>query len=215
MELLNNRYQRIYQTLCERARGRELDDYTEKHHVVPKSLGGDSSASNLVRLTAREHYIAHLCLVRCTTGADRRKMVWAAHYMRYGRGAGKEARRAATCGRLYEVNKREKSRLSRGPQGPRGPRGYILRQTPEHVAHRSAALKGRNPYVRTEAHSEKQREVQKGIKKPAIAEANRRRVGMRYRKHIPSCHPKRILYGNGLCEECYHKKYYQNENAVG
>lgn len=38
--------------------------YSELHHILPKSfnLGGETDQLNLVRLTAREHYICHLLL---------------------------------------------------------------------------------------------------------------------------------------------------------
>ncbi len=36
--------------------------YCEKHHIIPKSEGGSDEPDNLVNLTAREHYIAHLLL---------------------------------------------------------------------------------------------------------------------------------------------------------
>jgi len=38
------------------------DVYTERHHVVPKSMGGSDSKDNLVYLSARAHYIAHYLL---------------------------------------------------------------------------------------------------------------------------------------------------------
>lgn len=34
----------------------------EKHHIIPKSLGGSNCTSNLIKLTFREHYIAHIML---------------------------------------------------------------------------------------------------------------------------------------------------------
>ncbi len=81
---LDNKYKRIYDQLCERAINRIAVGYTEKHHVLPKSLGG-TKGDNLVRLTGREHYIAHMCLMRCTVGAAKRKMVYAAGWMMWGR----------------------------------------------------------------------------------------------------------------------------------
>lgn len=36
--------------------------YYERHHIVPKSMGGSNDPSNLVYLTAREHFIAHWLL---------------------------------------------------------------------------------------------------------------------------------------------------------
>ena len=57
-------YRRIYELLIDRARDRKLDSYTESHHILPRCLGGDDSKTNLVDLTAREHFIAHLLLVK-------------------------------------------------------------------------------------------------------------------------------------------------------
>lgn len=55
-------YRRHYERLIERARNRMLDGYVEVHHVLPKCMGGDDSPSNLVQLTAEEHYVAHQLL---------------------------------------------------------------------------------------------------------------------------------------------------------
>lgn len=38
--------------------------YTEEHHIIPKSIGGSDEKMNLVLLTAKEHFIAHLLLVK-------------------------------------------------------------------------------------------------------------------------------------------------------
>jgi hypothetical protein len=38
--------------------------YTEKHHIIPKYLGGDNGISNLIKLTYRQHILAHLLLYR-------------------------------------------------------------------------------------------------------------------------------------------------------
>lgn len=59
-------YQKIYNNLIKRASCREtIDaDYYEKHHIVPRCLGGTDENNNIVKLTAREHFIAHLCLVK-------------------------------------------------------------------------------------------------------------------------------------------------------
>jgi hypothetical protein len=55
-------YQRIYTQLIERAQGRILEGYTEKHHILPKCLGGSNDKENLVELTAREHFLCHMLL---------------------------------------------------------------------------------------------------------------------------------------------------------
>lgn len=59
-------YKKLYEDFIESRKTRILEDntYTETHHIVPKCLGGTNEFSNLVRLTYREHYIAHLILTR-------------------------------------------------------------------------------------------------------------------------------------------------------
>jgi len=55
-------YQRIHDQIIERAKTRQLDGYKERHHIIPKCMGGIDDKSNLVELTAREHFIIHLLL---------------------------------------------------------------------------------------------------------------------------------------------------------
>jgi hypothetical protein len=57
-------YQKIYDQIIDRAKTRQIEEgYVEKHHIVPKCLGGNNSKSNIVQLTAREHFICHQLLV--------------------------------------------------------------------------------------------------------------------------------------------------------
>lgn len=39
-------------------------EYTETHHIHMKCLGGGEEKNNLVRLTAREHFLCHLLLTK-------------------------------------------------------------------------------------------------------------------------------------------------------
>ena len=59
-------YRKHYNRLMERGSTRNLADgiYFETHHIIPKSEGGTNNASNLVKLTAREHFVAHWLLHR-------------------------------------------------------------------------------------------------------------------------------------------------------
>ena len=59
------KYQKWYDLLINKALKRTPEEgvYYEKHHIVPKSLGGSNKAANLVKLTAREHIVAHKLLV--------------------------------------------------------------------------------------------------------------------------------------------------------
>ncbi len=57
-------YQKIHDAIIERAKTRTLEGYGEKHHIHPKAFGGSNAKSNLVKLTAREHFIIHHLLWR-------------------------------------------------------------------------------------------------------------------------------------------------------
>ena len=57
-------YQRIYNNLISYRQNNPATGYTEKHHIVMKSMGGSNDPSNLVVLTGREHWIAHLLLYK-------------------------------------------------------------------------------------------------------------------------------------------------------
>lgn len=57
-------YLKHYNLLMETRKELKRDCYTEKHHIVPKCYGGTDEDSNLVDLTAREHFIAHWLLWR-------------------------------------------------------------------------------------------------------------------------------------------------------
>jgi hypothetical protein len=58
-------YNKIYYSIITNAKNRIITDgYYEKHHIIPRSLGGDNSKENIVGLTAREHYICHLLLTK-------------------------------------------------------------------------------------------------------------------------------------------------------
>lgn len=58
-------YQKIYNAIIEKAKLREeIEEYYEKHHIIPKSLDGSDDKENLVRLTYREHYLCHRLLTK-------------------------------------------------------------------------------------------------------------------------------------------------------
>lgn len=57
-------HQKIYDNLIKKRLRKPAVGYTEKHHILPRSLGGSDDPSNLVVLTGREHWIAHLLLYK-------------------------------------------------------------------------------------------------------------------------------------------------------
>jgi len=65
----DNKYTRWYYNIIEAAQqeffGRyPFDRYTEKHHIIPKCLGGQDEEANIVCLTGRQHFICHWLLTK-------------------------------------------------------------------------------------------------------------------------------------------------------
>jgi hypothetical protein len=58
--------------------------YAERHHIIPRCLGGTDDADNIVRLLTKEHFIAHLLLARIHSGKDGMRMVHALRRMLTG-----------------------------------------------------------------------------------------------------------------------------------
>ena len=91
-------YLRHYYKLIENSKNRKLIGYTEKHHIIPKSLFLDASAvivntdtvinvndvNNLTTLTAKEHFCAHLLLLKIFKNDKNcyERMLYAFNFMR-------------------------------------------------------------------------------------------------------------------------------------
>lgn len=57
-------YNKIYINLINKRTNIKPNGYTEIHHIIPRCLGGSNNKNNLIELTAKEHYIAHLLLTK-------------------------------------------------------------------------------------------------------------------------------------------------------
>jgi len=83
---LNNRYTKIYFQLIEDRKNKpEPSGYCEKHHIIPRSMGGSNSKENIVKLVLRDHLFAHRLLIRMTSGRNKSKMTLALFLMMSGK----------------------------------------------------------------------------------------------------------------------------------
>lgn len=103
----NNKYFIYYNNIIEAAKSRVLTNtYVEKHHIIPKSLGGSNLPDNIVQLTAKEHFICHRLLTKFTTGNDKHKMIYAVWRMV---NPSKKHKRHIPNSRVYQLIKLEMS----------------------------------------------------------------------------------------------------------
>lgn len=80
---MTNKYFKYYSRIISRAKNRELIDcYVERHHIIPRCMGGNDSPDNIVSLTPEEHFVCHQLLIKMYP--DNPKLVYAANMMTVG-----------------------------------------------------------------------------------------------------------------------------------
>lgn len=104
-------YQKIYNQIIERAKNRTLTCYTEKHHILPRCMGGSDKIENIAVLTAREHFLCHMLL--CEIYPQEYKLKHALFLMAIGKQKVKE-KTYVISSRVYERLKIEYSKMLAG-----------------------------------------------------------------------------------------------------
>jgi len=109
---IENKYNVWYKQLIKNAVARnwKRKKGRERHHIIPKSIGGTDEKSNLVYITAREHFICHWLLIKMTDSDYRSKMIYALRGMK---AENKHQERYSTriTSRIYERYRLEHSRI--------------------------------------------------------------------------------------------------------
>lgn len=152
MIFIDNKYTTTYLNLINKAQLRNITSkaqakqaigYSERHHIIPRSLGGDDSLENLVFLTAKEHFICHLLLPKMLSGCAKSKMVHALWCI-INQESSKQYRYKINS-RLYDQIKQENSKLL--SEARLGKPNLASRGTPKSEEHRkkiSIANSGKN-----------------------------------------------------------------------
>ena len=137
------------------------DCYVEQHHIIPKSEGGLDEPDNLVNLTAREHYIAHLLLAKIYKDF---KMYAAIRWMKIGQSKLHKGQRGFRFNsRLFEKMKLEYDNRNRGKVISMEARKKMSlakrgkKMSLESRQRMSIVRKGHRPYF-TKGHSDETRE---------------------------------------------------------
>ena len=162
-------YQRIYDQIIDQAKQRKLEGYKERHHIIPKCMGGTDDRGNLVELTAREHYICHRLLVRIHPNNS--KLIRAFWGMSNQKNKGRDCK---VTSKAYAESKELFSRIQsesmlgdKNPQYGRSPwnKGIVALKSSNEK--RSVAMSGENHFMFGKHH--KPETIQK-MKKPKTKE---------------------------------------------
>jgi 5-methylcytosine-specific restriction endonuclease McrA len=151
-DFLKNKYTKWYFNVITAAQSRDISGYTEEHHIIPKSLGGNNKKENLVKLTGREHFICHWLLTKMVSDTKQKYQMWNAFScMLYRENTGQD--RYKVNSKTFECIKKAgstiKSKMWSGEGNPMyGLRGkdhpaYGKKWTDEHRKNSSISHKGR------------------------------------------------------------------------
>ena len=123
---LQNKYTKWYYNIISNAQSRNtIIGYSENHHIIPDCFfkdgrnksgwldGNPNESSNIIKLTAREHFICHLLLSKMVEGRYRHKMITAVVCM-----MPKNKNKSFLSSRLYQSLKEEYAKTMTGEGNP-------------------------------------------------------------------------------------------------
>jgi hypothetical protein len=153
---MDSKYHRWYDAIV--AQGDDVSDYVEKHHILPRCMGGGNNPSNLIRVTARKHFLLHWLLTKFTEGEALRKMRYGLRAMCTQHGEKRifaawqyeVAKRASRRIRLTEEEKADVSRKTREAMARPEVKGKMGGpQSKEHIAKLTAIRTGKKQSAET------------------------------------------------------------------
>lgn len=109
-----NKYSRWYFSIISSARANPREGYVEEHHIHPTSMGGSDTPENKVNLSAREHFIVHLLLVKMVV--DKKHLMQMHKALRFMMCVPKKMQglRWIPTGRTVEIARKEAALANKG-----------------------------------------------------------------------------------------------------
>ena len=135
------------------------DEYHERHHIVPKCMGGGNEKENLIDLYAREHFEAHRLLALENPEND--GLVYAWQMMAFAKSTGQE--RYELTATEYEELKKKISETRIGKYAGENNPMYGKKRTDEERKKMSESLKGK--YIGEKSPTYKRKHTDEEIKK--------------------------------------------------
>lgn len=153
-------YDKIIAVAQEQDRQKGQGTYFESHHIIPECLGGSNEKSNLVLLTAREHFVCHRLLSKIypQIRGIQYAIIRMANYRRYGA----SSRAYQSIRKQYALsvsNDKDRSEaISKRLTG--------VKKSEEHKANWKRSREEGAGWICPEWKKEKQRETMKGENNP-------------------------------------------------
>lgn len=142
---IENKYTRWYYSIINNRKICDVTGYGEKHHIIPVSLGGTNEPENIIKLTAREHWICHQLLAKMVLGEDKMKMLHVCLLFK----------KTCTSSKRYNQLKKQRSEAMRGRKHSEETKLKIglahkgRKHTAEQIAKYSQKVRGKKLSVET------------------------------------------------------------------
>ena len=200
MIFINNKYTTWYNNIISSAKLRTNYGYTERHHIIPKSLGGDNSKDNLIDLTAREHFVCHWLLTKMLRGVEQQKMVYACKLMMHS--YNKDQQRYIISSKIYENLKQHLNNLLKNRNFTDSWRLKLSNSAKIRCANESKEIKNRRAKQLADlGHSKKgiKKPYMEGINNPMNIDGVKDKIEQTFMEKYGVSNPSLVPY---ICEHC-------------
>lgn len=191
---IQNKYYKWYNNIVAAAKSRILppEIKKERHHIIPKSIGGSNENANLVYLTLHEHILCHRLLVKMLHGDSKYKMMHALFLMSHKDKYNLTSREFVFIKSMKRNHTEEtKKKISAATKGENNPsfgvpcneeRKEKIRQSKQNLSSESrakisAAKKGKTGHIHSEETKQKIAESKIGKKRSPFSEEWKQKIG--------------------------------------
>ena len=198
--------------------------YCERHHILPKCMGGVDNKENFIYLTAKGHFVAHLLLVKMYP--KNKKLIFALHRMCHG----KKDVNYGVSGRRYEWVRIEAakntSELLRGKHPSeeilkkhRKPKSDSYKKTMKETWNRKYREGYVHPFLGRNLTNEHKYKLSKSHTGLLASEETKQRMSVSQRNRVKAkcCHCGKLVdpgnYGKLHGDKCKNKKENTNNES--
>lgn len=167
-----NKYTKWYNRIIQNGKT-EKSEGDERHHIVPRSLGGNDEPQNIAFITPREHFVCHWLLTKIhPAGEEHWKMINAFRMMR-AENPNQQRYSTKITSRVYENLKKEYAKLQ--SERVAGENNPMWRRTHTEEARRAISKKNTGKKL-TDEQVAKQIKAQTGRKRKPFSDEWRARM---------------------------------------
>lgn len=99
---IENKYTKWYYKICHS----KYEGYTEKHHIIPKCLGGNNDKDNIVSISPKAHFLCHWLLTKMVENRYHKEKLYYAFNFMLLKPKNLKNKRYYPTSRIYELSRK-------------------------------------------------------------------------------------------------------------